>query len=88
MENQIVWLPDPEEGYVLGRIEDINQDYVTASTLSSPSKSIQSPFSHTFPSEKDTRKDVNDNCALMFLNEATLLNNLRIRYDKDKIYVG
>ena len=26
--------------------------------------------------------------ALMFLNEATLLNNLRNRYKKDKIYVS
>ena len=26
--------------------------------------------------------------ALMFLNEATLLNNLRIRYKKDLIYVS
>ncbi|XP_074104363.1 myosin heavy chain 95F-like [Cotesia typhae] len=31
-------------------------------------------------------KDEDDNCALMFLNEATLLNNIKIRYFKDKIY--
>ena len=27
-------------------------------------------------------KDVDDNCGLMFLNEATLLNNVRLRYKK------
>ena len=26
--------------------------------------------------------------SLMFLNEATLLHNLKIRYQKDKIYVS
>jgi myosin-6 len=29
---------------------------------------------------------VDDNCGLMYLNEATLLNNIRQRYVKDKIY--
>ena len=32
------------------------------------------------------QKDVDDNCGLMNLNEATLLNNIRMRYDRDKIY--
>ena len=27
-------------------------------------------------------KEVDDNCGLMFLNEATLLNNVRLRYKK------
>lgn len=26
--------------------------------------------------------------SLMYLNEATLLNNVRLRYSKDKIYVS
>ncbi len=26
--------------------------------------------------------------SLMYLNEATLLNNVRVRYSKDKIYVS
>ena len=29
---------------------------------------------------------MDDNCGLMYLNEATLLNNIRQRYLKDKIY--
>jgi myosin-6 len=32
------------------------------------------------------QKDVDDNCGLMNLNEATLLNNIRLRYDRDRIY--
>ena len=38
MENQKVWLPDPAEGYVLGIIEDIHQDSVTAKTIRHPQK--------------------------------------------------
>lgn len=38
MENQKVWLPDPVDGYVLGIIEDIHQDSVTAKTLRHPQK--------------------------------------------------
>ena len=86
----MVWLPDSEEGYVLGVIQDIHQEYVTATTIPG-GKSIRAAFNQTFPAEKQqlhqSQKDVDDNCALMYLNEATLLNNIRIRYDKDKIYV-
>ena len=39
-----------------------------------------------YPAEEDDRKEVEDNCSLMYLNEATLLNNVRLRYSKDKIY--
>lgn len=41
-----------------------------------------------FPAEPDEKKEVDDNCGLMYLNEATLLHNLNLRYMKDKIYVG
>ena len=29
---------------------------------------------------------MDDNCGLMYLNEATLLQNIKLRYNKDKIY--
>ena len=31
---------------------------------------------------------VDDNCSLLQLNEASLLDNIRQRYKKDKIYVS
>jgi len=49
---------------------------------------ITAPYSQVFPSENDNNKDTDDNCALMYLNEATLLHNLSLRYKKDKIYVS
>ncbi|XP_035466404.2 unconventional myosin-VI isoform X1 [Scophthalmus maximus] len=44
------------------------------------------PMSQVFPAEDDVNKLVDDNCSLMYLNEATLLNNVRVRYNKDHIY--
>ena len=39
-----------------------------------------------YPAEEDESKEVDDNCGLMYLNEATLLQNIKLRYNKDKIY--
>ncbi|KAJ4921579.1 hypothetical protein JOQ06_029601, partial [Pogonophryne albipinna] len=46
-----------------------------------------SAISQVYPAEDDVNKHVEDNCSLMYLNEATLLNNVRVRYSKEKIYV-
>ena len=53
-----------------------------------PFQSIKAIYDRTFPAEEYDNKDCDDNCALMYLNEATLLNNLRMRYMKNKIYVS
>lgn len=44
------------------------------------------PYDAVFPAEEDGSADVEDNCALMYLNEGTLLHNLEKRFAKDKIY--
>ncbi|XP_058611319.1 myosin VIa isoform X4 [Onychostoma macrolepis] len=49
-------------------------------------QNFQAPVNQVFPAEDDVNKHVEDNCSLMYLNEATLLNNVRVRYSKDKIY--
>ncbi|XP_054163685.1 unconventional myosin-VI-like isoform X2 [Oppia nitens] len=84
MESQKVWVNDVNEGYVLGNIVDIGPNGPTVQT--SNNKQIQATYDGVFPAEEDDNKEVEDNCALMFLNEATLLNNIRLRYKKDKIY--
>ncbi|KAL8172617.1 UNVERIFIED_CONTAM: hypothetical protein K2H54_003193, partial [Gekko kuhli] len=43
-------------------------------------------INQVFPAEEDSKKDVEDNCSLMYLNEATLLHNIKVRYNKDRIY--
>ena len=47
---------------------------------------FQAPFDRLYPAEEDEKKEVDDNCGLMYLNEATLLHNIKLRYLKDKIY--
>lgn len=51
-------------------------------------QTVKAIYDRTFPAEEYDSKDVDDNCGLMYLNEATLLNNLRMRYMKNKIYVS
>ncbi|ESO04701.1 hypothetical protein HELRODRAFT_99594, partial [Helobdella robusta] len=90
-----VWVPDPTDGFKLGIIKDINSEWVSVELTSGSSSSSFSPshknevkvnYNEVYPSEEYENKDVEDNCALMYLNEATLLNNVRVRYLKDSIY--
>ncbi|XP_058879516.1 myosin VIa isoform X4 [Acipenser ruthenus] len=81
-----VWAPHPVDGFQLGTIVDIGADSLTIEPLKQKGKTFLAPINQVFPSEDDCDKIVEDNCSLMYLNEATLLNNVRVRYSKDKIY--
>ncbi|GCB62165.1 hypothetical protein scyTo_0014450 [Scyliorhinus torazame] len=83
-----VWAPHPLDGFQLGSIIDIGADSLTIEPLNQKNKTFLAPVNQVFPAEEDNKKDVEDNCGLMYLNEATLLNNIRVRYSKDKIYVS
>ncbi|MEQ2290545.1 Unconventional myosin-VI [Ameca splendens] len=81
-----VWAPHPTDGFQLGMIIDIGADALTIEPLNQKGKTFLAPMSQVFPAEDDVNKHVDDNCSLMYLNEATLLNNVRVRYNKDHIY--
>lgn len=81
-----VWVPHPVEGFKLGRIVDIGSEFITIEPFDAPGSTIKAIYDRTFPAEEYDNKDCDDNCGLMYLNEANLLNNLRIRYMKNKIY--
>uniref|UniRef100_A0A4W4DWD8 Unconventional myosin-VI n=1 Tax=Electrophorus electricus TaxID=8005 RepID=A0A4W4DWD8_ELEEL len=81
-----VWAPHPTDGFQLGVMVDIGADTLTIEPLSHRGKTFLAPISQVFPAEDDVNKHVEDNCSLMYLNEATLLNNIRVRYSKDLIY--
>uniref|UniRef100_A0A3B3WCE3 Unconventional myosin-VI n=1 Tax=Poecilia mexicana TaxID=48701 RepID=A0A3B3WCE3_9TELE len=81
-----VWAPHPMDGFQLGTIVDIGADSLTIEPLKQKGKTFLAPVNQVFPAEDDINKHVEDNCSLMYLNEATLLNNVRVRYSKDKIY--
>ncbi|XP_015210125.1 myosin VIa isoform X4 [Lepisosteus oculatus] len=80
-----VWAPHPTDGFQLGTIVDIGADTLTIEPLNK-GKTFLASINQVFPAEDDVNKHVEDNCSLMYLNEATLLNNIRVRYSKDKIY--
>ncbi|KAG8444861.1 hypothetical protein GDO86_009859 [Hymenochirus boettgeri] len=81
-----VWAPHPTDGFQLGNIVDIGPDSLTIEALNQKGKTFLAPINQVFPAEEDTSKHVEDNCSLMYLNEATLLHNIKVRYSKDKIY--
>ncbi|XP_072498748.1 unconventional myosin-VI isoform X4 [Notamacropus eugenii] len=81
-----VWAPHPTEGFQMGNIVDIGPDSLTIEPLNQKGKTFLALINQVFPAEEDNKKDVEDNCSLMYLNEATLLHNIKVRYSKDRIY--
>ncbi|KAK6304193.1 hypothetical protein J4Q44_G00247790 [Coregonus suidteri] len=81
-----VWAPHPTNGFQLGMIVDIGADALTIEPLNQKGKTFLASMNQVFPAEEDVNKHMEDNCSLMYLNEGTLLNNVRVRYSKDKIY--
>lgn len=81
-----MWAPHPTEGFQMGNIVDIGPDSLTIEPLGQKGKTFLALINQVFPAEEDSKKDVEDNCSLMYLNEATLLHNIKVRYSKDRIY--
>ncbi|XP_033844427.1 unconventional myosin-VI-like [Periophthalmus magnuspinnatus] len=81
-----VWAPHPTHGFQLGMIVDIGADALTIEPLHQRGKTFLAPMNQVYPAEEDVNKHVDDNCSLMYLNEATLLHNVKVRYNKDHIY--
>uniref|UniRef100_A0A8C8HZ88 Unconventional myosin-VI n=1 Tax=Oncorhynchus tshawytscha TaxID=74940 RepID=A0A8C8HZ88_ONCTS len=81
-----VWAPHPTDGFQLGMIVDIGADTLAIEPLNQKGKTFLAPMNQVFPAEEDVNKHMEDNCSLMYLNEGTLLNNVRVRYSKDEIY--
>ncbi|KAJ2952022.1 hypothetical protein O0L34_g4282 [Tuta absoluta] len=85
MDKQIVWVRDGNEGFVLARIHELMGEEADVVPLDNRYPRRLASFEDIFPAG-DPDKNVDDNCELMFLNEATLLNNILTRYKKKKIY--
>ncbi|XP_055622785.1 myosin heavy chain 95F isoform X2 [Toxorhynchites rutilus septentrionalis] len=84
-DSQLVWARDSQEGYVQGRISEIGADEYEVLPVNSSQPRRNCIPEDIFPS-CEAVSDHDDNCELMFLNEATLLDNIKNRYYKDKIY--
>merc|ERR1711971_1152816 len=81
-----VWVSDGAGAFLLGKIVELSEEGPIVQPFNGREKSITAGYDCVFPAEEDDKKDVDDNCSLMYLNEATLLNNVHLRYSRDKIY--
>ena len=86
MDRDKVWVADPKAGFILGRIVEFADDGPVVQPLDRALKPVITTYDRMYPAEEEEKKEVDDNCSLMYLNEATLLNNVKLRYAKDKIY--
>ncbi|XP_017783306.1 PREDICTED: myosin heavy chain 95F isoform X2 [Nicrophorus vespilloides] len=82
---ETVWARDPEEGFILGHVNELMDDAAEIIPLNSKFPKRVCSYDDIFQTG-DHNKEYDDNCEMMFLNEATLLNNVRKRYYKNKIY--
>lgn len=81
-DNKLVWAPHSEEGFVLGHIIDLGTETLEVKPINKNIKgTIKAVYDRVFPAEENP-KDVDDNCSLLYLNEATLLYNLNMRFKK------
>lgn len=82
-----VWITDATDGFRAARIIDLSATGFTLRLLDNTGDTVTRVFEDVLACEDDSRRHVEDNCQLMHLNEATLLNNIRLRYQNGKIYV-
>lgn len=62
MENQKVWVPDPADGFILGRILDLGMDEVTVQPVDSKKQKAAFTLDRVYTAEEHDSKDVDDNC--------------------------
>ncbi|CAG9541038.1 unnamed protein product [Cercopithifilaria johnstoni] len=82
---RLVWVPDPKDGFKLCILRDIGSETMSAEPIDGGSV-VSARYDEIFPAEEDRKRNVDDNCELMYLNEGTLLNNCRLRYERKQIY--
>ncbi|XP_032513107.2 myosin heavy chain 95F isoform X2 [Danaus plexippus] len=85
MDKQLIWVRDPNEGFILARLHELMGEEADVLPIDNKHTRRLVNFDDILPAG-DPAVDVDDNCELMFLNEATLLNNILVRYNKKKIY--
>jgi myosin-6 len=85
MDSQLVWARDSIEGYIKAAISEIGSHEFEVLPIETKHQRRVLTTQDIFPA-CEGESDYNDNCELMFLNEATLLHNIKNRYYKDKIY--
>uniref|UniRef100_A0A158Q7T3 Myosin motor domain-containing protein n=1 Tax=Elaeophora elaphi TaxID=1147741 RepID=A0A158Q7T3_9BILA len=83
--NMHAWVPDDKDGFVLCKIIDIGCEYLTLQRLHE-TETFKAFYDNIFPAGDDFNRDVDDNCSLIHLNDGSLLNNCRLRYNRKQFY--
>lgn len=61
MESQRVWVAHETDGYVVGKVVDIQTDIVTI-RIDFDGSTIKVDYDSVFPITEDYKQDVDDNC--------------------------
>ena len=69
LEKEKVWISDPHDGFVLGRIIDLTEEGALVERVHGKRCETTVSFEQLYPCEEDEQKDVDDNCGLMYLNQ-------------------
>jgi len=69
LEKEKVWISDPHDGFVLGRIVDLTEEGALVERVHGKRCETTVSFEQLYPCEEDEQKDVDDNCGLMYLNQ-------------------
>lgn len=63
---QVVWVPDPNEGFVLATIVDLGMDEVTVQPVGTSKARLNLPLDRIYTADPHfDNKDVDDNCKHM-----------------------
>ena len=79
-------MADTKAGFIPGRIIEFAEDGPVVQPMDRSLKPVITACDGMYPAWEEDRKEVDDSCSLMYLNEAALLNNVKLRYAKGKIY--
>ncbi|KAF5299207.1 hypothetical protein FQA39_LY02380 [Lamprigera yunnana] len=80
-----VWARDSGEGFILGQILEILPDGAEIAPLDPKYPKRVCSFNEVYQAGVHNI-ECEDNCEMMFLNEGTLLNNIKRMYHKNRIY--
>ncbi|VBB25635.1 unnamed protein product [Acanthocheilonema viteae] len=83
--NTHVWVSDDKDGFILCKIIDIGYECLTLQRLHE-TETFKAFYDNIFPAGEEVSRDVDDNCSLIHLNDGSLLNNCRLRYNRKQFY--
>lgn len=78
---QVVWVPEPKEGFVLATIVDLGMDEVTVQPMATSKTRFTLPLDRVYTADPHfDSKDVDDNCKHMVIR---ICNDTYLPYIKN-----